>query len=129
MKNKNATLLLALLCASTITRAHSLSHSVDFDAFNSSLFENLQVVDVVCPPEFPEAKCYVHGYDDFFDFEEHFSHTVAMELIEVERWSLKNIQIEGGQAEAFEATYRSASGEIFTLIYPRAGLGLVVSIQ
>ncbi len=92
-------------------------NSAEFTSFETLFFRALRVVDAPCPTDIFGDMCYLHDYDDVFDFKEQFTLLFSESLTEVERWALTNAEIEGEEVEFFRATYRLPEGEPFTLIF------------
>ena len=104
----------ALALAQPSGGAETLS---DFTSFEEHFFRAFRVVDAPCPTEVFGDMCYLHDYDDVFDFKEQFDSLFSEGLTEVERWAFMTAEVEGEEGEVFRATYRLAEGAPFTLIF------------
>ncbi len=96
-----------------------------FDEFERNMFFVLRIADRECPEalENPEAICYVHGYTDFFDFEDRFRLLAVDQLEELSRWRREELRAGDETSEVFRASYRSrGDDETFTLVYTQGGL-------
>ena len=92
------------------------------DAFEAYFFRFFRVVDAPCPSDVFGDTCYLHDYDDIFDFKDRFgtlflTSNFSEGLAEMERWALMTTEIEGEEVEFFRATYCLPDGESFTLIF------------
>lgn len=70
----------------------------------------MRVAETPCPealaPEFPEATCYRHGYDNFFDFKEALKSFVSGPEYVLEPWRVVPITSGGETTETFRGRYR-----------------------
>ena len=88
-----------------------------FTSFEAYFFRAFRVVDAPCPTDIFGDMCYLHDYDDVFDFKEQFNSLFSEGVTEVERWAFATAEVEGEEVEFFRATYRLPEGELFTLIF------------
>ena len=94
-----------------------------FDDFERNMFFFLRIAYTDCPAEFAAATCYVHGYTDFFDFQDRFKVLAVDQLEEVSRWHRLTLQVGNDAAEVFQATYRlRGDDETFSLTFTQGGL-------
>ena len=91
--------------------------SSEFTSFETLFFRAFRVVDAPCITDIFGDTCYLHDYDDVFDFKEQFDSLFSEVLTEVERWTFATAEIEGEEVEFFRAIYRLPEGEPFTLIF------------
>ena len=91
--------------------------SSEFASFETLFFRAFRVVDAPCPTDTFGDMCYLHDYDNVFDFKEQFDRLFPGSLTEVERWAATTVTIEGEDYEVFRATYRLQEGEPFTLTF------------
>ena len=94
--------------------------SSDFTSFETLFFRAFRVVDAPCITDIFGDMCYLHDYDNVFDFKEQFDSLFSESLTEVERWAFATAEIEGEEVEFFRAIYRLPEGEPFTLIFSPA---------
>ncbi len=110
---------LCVILALGLTNAQQSTFSAFLDAFN----ESLRVAATPCLAPFAEVftepTCYVHGYDDFFDFKERFK-PLAFELGGTSRsgyWRTVSLTFRGEFTQAFQARYRLRDGPRLTVTY------------
>lgn len=113
------TLCLAMFLALGVTTAQQSTFSVFLDAFNTSL----RVAATPCPAiftaVFTEPTCYVHGYDDFFDFKERYT-AVTGDLTLSRRssyWRTVSLDLGGAATQAFSSSHRLRNGPQLTVTY------------
>ena len=125
MKRFTVCFLTALSFAvATLGVAQRDSTEGTFDEFERNMFFVLRIADRECPEasEDPEAICYVHGYTDFFDFEDRFKRLAVDQLEELSRWRRAELRAGDETSEVFRASYRLRGGETFTLVYTEGDL-------
>lgn len=90
--------------------------------FRQNFANGLRVAETPCPeeltPKFPEATCYLHGYDDFFDFKDAVGPYTFNFGGPLEPWHVVCMTLGSETVETFRARYRlrNTSGPI-TLTY------------
>ncbi len=95
--------------------------------FQQNFAYGLRVAETPCPeeltPKFPEATCYLHGYDDFFDFKDAVGPYLLDSGRPLEPWHVVPMTFGSDTVEIFRARYRlrNTSGPI-TLTYISATL-------
>lgn len=95
--------------------------------FRQSFAYGLRVAEMPCPeevaPVFPEAVCYYHGYEDFFDFKEAVGPYMVEPGGDLEPWRVITMNVEGERVEMFQTRYRPrGSSSRITLTYASEGL-------
>lgn len=113
------TLILYILTSFAVAQlADALEEPIgSFEQFEVVFFYSFEVAETACPQAYTEeALCYVHGYDDFFSFKALFTERF-LEFEALQRWRLTEVELEGERAQAFEATYRLADADTFTITY------------
>ena len=117
---KNLTVTLVLLFSVSVWAQEG-----SFRAFQTNFAYGLRVVEAPCPRQlgqlgatFPEAKCYRHGYKDFFDFKE----AVDPYLFDAGRiselWHIVTVQLGSEPVEVTKTVFRlRKSKQQITLVY------------
>jgi len=83
--------------------------------FRDSFSYIFRVAEAPCPeqlqPTFPQAICYRHGYDDFFDFKEVIA-SLYMSGPDsyLEPWHVVTLRLAEGTVEGVRAHFRSPEG-------------------
>lgn len=116
MKTTLFSLLLLLMSASL---AQTSTRSDFLDAFNTTL----RVAQTPCPSAFAEAfsqpSCYLHGYDDFFDFKERFTLLLASlpRVERLEHWHTVSSGVGSEPRPVFRSRFQLQSGSGLTVTY------------
>lgn len=101
--------------------------------FQQNFSYGLRVAEMPCPeelaPVFPEATCYRHGYDNFFDFKEAAGPYLVAPGGDLEPWHIVTMNFMGERAEVFRTRYRpgKSSGQITLNYVSEVLLGLEAS--
>ena len=70
----------------------------------------MRVAETPCSQElrskFPGGVCYLHGYDDFFDFKEALTSFIAGPEFLLEPWHTVTMTLGNEAVETFQARYR-----------------------
>lgn len=113
------TFCFAIILALGLGSAQQSTFSRVLDTFNYTL----RVAATPCPATFAEAftepTCYVHGYDDFFDFKERFI-PLEFEVGSSSRngyWRTVSLALGDTATQAFRSSYRLRDGPRLTMTY------------
>lgn len=115
-------LCLAILLVCSAVNAQQSAFASFLDAFNTTL----RVAATPCPAAFAGAftrpTCYVHDYDDFFDFKERFV-PLTFGLANSSRnsyWRTVSLSLEDDTAQAFRSSLNLRQGPQLTVTYTQA---------
>lgn len=103
------------------------AQEVSLQEFQQNFTNGLRVAEMPCPeelaPKFPEATCYLHGYDNFFDFKDAVGPYTFDFGGPLEPWRVVPMTFGSETFDTFRARYRlrNSSG-LTTLTYISATL-------